>query len=475
MALGFSEHGRRRLWVALAGVVVAAAMSDVAAFGQVAASGPVTSGLRPSISATTDWPAYLNGPRHRSYAPAQTAIRPATVPSLIRKWRYLQPSGFFASPTVADGAVFIGSNTGWFYKFRETTGAVMGRRFLGLQPALECPATGFVSTATISVNPKNHRDTVYVAGPDGYLYALNASDLAVQWKSVIAIPSATVNDYYNWSSPTVANGKVYIGVSSNCDSPLVRGGVIAFDQGSGKQVAEFFTVPAGSGNAGGSVWSSVAVAADGNVFASTGNGPDNAQRLAYSESIVKLSPTLRVLGSFKVPASQVIGDGDFGASPIIFGKYVGACNKNGIFYLLNRATMKVRWEKRVGAPADTAECIASPAYNGNFLYLAANTVTIKGVRYPGSVQERRPDSGALVWQTGLPNGVLGSLALDGGGVLAVGTYDFSSPNATYLIAARSGRILRTVGHGMDFAQNVFAGNWLFTANDNGLYAFAVRK
>ena len=474
--MAFLEHGRRRrLWGALAGALVAAAMSDVVAYGQVAAPGPETSGSRTSLSATADWPAYLDGPLHTSYAPAQRAITPASAPNLVRKWRYLQPSGFYASPTVADGAVFIGSNTGWFYKFKEATGTVMGRRYLGLQPALECPATGFVSTATIAASPTTHRDTVYVAGPDGYLYALNASDLAVQWKSVIAIPSATVNDYYNWSSPTVANGKVYIGVSSNCDSPLVRGGVIAFDQGSGKKLAHFFTVPAGSANAGGSVWSSVAVAANGDVFASTGNGPGNAERLSYSESIVKLSPMLRVLGSFKVPASQVIADGDFGGSPIVFGKYVGACNKNGIFYLLNRATMKVRWQKRVGASADTAECIATPAYNGDFLYLAANAVTINGVRYPGSVEERRPGSGALVWHTGLPNGVEGSPTLDGGGVLAVGTYDFSSPNATYAIAARSGRILRTVAHGMDFAQNVFAGNWLFTANANGLYAFALRK
>jgi hypothetical protein len=32
---------------------------------------------------------------------------------------------------------------------------------------------------------------VYVAGGDGYLYALSARNLSVVWKSVIAIPSAT--------------------------------------------------------------------------------------------------------------------------------------------------------------------------------------------------------------------------------------------------------------------------------------------
>jgi hypothetical protein len=35
-----------------------------------------------------------------------------------------------------------------------------------------------------------------------------------------------------------------------------------------------------------------------------------------------------------VPAEQVGNDSDFGASPVVFNKYVGACDKDGIFYLL---------------------------------------------------------------------------------------------------------------------------------------------
>jgi hypothetical protein len=39
---------------------------------------------------------------------------------------------------------------------------------------------------------------------------------------------------YAWSSPTVANGKVIIGVSSNCDTPFVQGKVIAFNGDNGQ-------------------------------------------------------------------------------------------------------------------------------------------------------------------------------------------------------------------------------------------------
>jgi hypothetical protein len=79
----------------------------------------------------------------------------------------------------------------------------------------------------------------------------------------------------------------------------------------------------------------------------------------------------------------------------------------------------------------------------------------------------------VLWQTGLPNGVIGAPTLDGGGVVAVGTYGSSATlNAVYLADARTGRIVRTLITGStDFAQSVFAGGWLFTANGTGVYAW----
>src|ERR1022692_26238 len=46
-------------------------------------------------------------------------------------------------------------------------------------------------------------------GAGGYLCAFSASDLSLKWKSVIAIPSAKTSNYFEWSSPTVANGIFY--------------------------------------------------------------------------------------------------------------------------------------------------------------------------------------------------------------------------------------------------------------------------
>ncbi len=432
----------------------------------------MTPGARASASATTGWPGYLNGPAHSSYSPAETVITPASAKDLVLKWHLTHI--YLASPTVADGSVYIGTDGGSFEKVNELTGHVQRRVFLGFQPHKTCGAFGTVDTATVATDRSDHQVMVYVAGADGYLYALNARTLRVKWKSVIAIPSTRVSNYFDWSSPTVANGRIYIGVASNCDDPLIRGRLIGYDQVSGKKFAEFYTVP--KGDVGGSIWSSAAVAPDGDVFATTGNGPENDQTLGSSESVLKFTPRLRLLGEFHVPPSQVIYDADFGASPVIFGRDVGACDKNGIFYSVRQSTMRLAWEKQVtGPPGPVTRCIAAAAYNGKHLFVAGPSVIIGGVAYRGSIQERNPANGDLVWETGLPNAVIGSPSMDGGGVIAVGTYDHSSvPNATYLVTAATGKILRRLVLGTDFAQSVFADNLLLTANTNGLYEWGLR-
>jgi outer membrane protein assembly factor BamB len=138
--------------------------------------------------------------------------------------------------------------------------------------------------------------------------------------------------------------------------------------------------------------------------------------------------------------------------------------------------MRLAWEQRVSAPAGPVTgCVVAPAYDGHHLYMAGLGVTIHGRHYRGSIQERNPANGRLLWETGLPNGVIGSPTLDGGGVLAVGTYDYSStPNATYLIDAKNGKILRRLVTGTDFAQSAWADDWLFTANSSGLYAWGLK-
>jgi outer membrane protein assembly factor BamB len=435
-----------------------------------------------AIAATaTDWTGYLNNASHSSYNGADTAITPAGASSLARSWVWRgdaatepgQPGpGLFSTPIVAGGSIYFGSNNGYFYQLDEATGAVRHKVFIGYRPKLTCSARGFIATATVAPDPVSGESTVYIAAPDGYLYALSASDLSMNWRSVIDMPSQSVNDYFQWSSPTVANGRIYVGSASHCDKPLTRGAVIGFDQTSGTEVARFYTVP--NGQLGGGVWSSVAVDNAGYVYASTGTQPKNTTNRYDSVSIVKLDgTTLQKIGSFTVPTAELGGDGDFGGSPTVFGSHVGACNKNGIYYALDRATMSLDWKARIGVKSNSstpAQCSAAAIWDGSSLYFAGDPTTINGVAYRGSVRRVDPATGAFLWQTGLPNSVLGAPSMNGGGVIAVGTYDFTAtPNAVYLLNAGTGEIVRTLNTGgKTFAQSVFANGYVFTANTGGL-------
>ncbi len=465
-----------RVTVLTAACAVAGAGLSVTGARAAAGPGPA------KVSA--DWPVYLRGPAHTSYSPGQTRITPGNVRRLKVLWRFTggrntKPGppvhGFLASPTVAGGHIYIGSSAGWFYKLSASSGRVLAKRFIGYQRGTTCPGPlGFVSTATVQ-RDRRGRLMVYVGGPDGYLYALRAADLSVAWRSVIAVPSARVNNYFQWSSPTVSGGRIFIGISSNCDHPLVRAGLVSYGQATGKRLAIYRPMPRHL--VGASIWSSAAVDAGGDVYVSTGNAAANQQASGRADSITKLSPgALRSLGSFKVPPADFVRNGDFGGSPTIFGPYVGACDKNGIFYALYRTTMKLAWSHRVGAVArENNPCLAAAAYDGADLYVAGPEQAINGQIYNGSVQALDPDTGTVRWQTGLPNGVIGSPTVDGAGVLAVGTYQATgTPNGIYLLDAATGAILRRLTGGTaDFAQNVFAEGRLFTADGAALTAWQV--
>lgn len=444
-----------------------------------AAAGPA------GAAGTADWPGYLGGAPHDSDNAAATTITPAAVPGLTRVWQWVpaaptmagqpQPT-LFASPTVVGGRVYIGANTGVFYALDAATGTVLWHRFLGFVPKKTCGSRGILSTATVTTDPSTGKLTVYVAGGGGYLYALDAATGATVWRSVVAIPSATKSDYYNWASPVVTGGRVFMGVSSQCDNPLVMGGLKSYNQETGALEDFYQTNPGGT--TGPSIWSSPAAPSSGQaIYVTTGNGVKGSDAVA----MVRLDPaTLAKVNMWQVPASEQGADSDFGASPTLFpatigGKTVqliGACDKNGVYYVLRRGNLAagVVWQLTVGTPADHSnECDAAAPWDGSSLYVSSNGTTIGGVSYAGAIRSLNAATGSPNWQTGLAGPVIGSPSLDGGGVLAVPTY---ASSGLYLIDAATGAILRRINTDAEFGQPVFAGGMLLIPTQNhGLWAY----
>jgi outer membrane protein assembly factor BamB len=396
------------------------------------------------------------------------------------------PTRIYTSPTVYGGAVYIGSNTGMFYKLNETTGAVMWSVDLGHMPKVTCRAKAMIGTAAVAVDPTTNVLTVYAAGGDGNVDAVRASDGSVLWRSPVDANSPGTTAYFDFSSPMVAGGHVYEGISSSCDSPLVRGGLAELDQHTGQRLATYSTVPAGV--VGGSVWSTPAINTAGTrIFVTTGNGdPTAGAAQGDSVSIVALdATTLAKKDIWTIPSSDHGPDSDFGGSPTLFTAMlngtptamVGALNKNGYYYAWKQSNLAAGpvWKQRYGAH----EAVAAAAWNGSHLFLVNSSSKIAGVKYPSAIRELNPADGTPVWETGVSETGLGfgSPSLDGGGVLAVPTYDTVTPSANvyYLVNAATGTVLRQFSiTGPSFPQATFADNHLFITDGQGnatLYAY----
>lgn len=442
-----------------------------------------TATARATTASFINWASYLYLPAHSSDNAADTSITTGNAAALVHDWTWTpaaptqtaQPSGLLASPTVVNGVVYIGANTGVFYALSESTGHVVWKRFLGYITNATCGSLGIVSTATVTHAPGSGPLTVYVAGGDGYLYALDAATGAVDWKSVIALPTSTA-DYFDWSSPTIVNSNIYIGVSSNCDSPLVVGGEREYGQATGAREHFYQTYPGHSAQP--SIWSSAAVDASGqHVFVTTGNGPGGD-----AVSVVRLdAATLARQDAWKVPASQHGSDSDFGGSPTLFTAtlngtstpMVGACNKNGTYYALRQGNLAAGpvWSDHVAAPYKGGpQCDAAAIWDGAYLYVAGgNQTTINGVTYAGSIRKLNPATGASVWQRGLAGPPIGSPTMDGAGVIAVTEYGNGSAAKNYvltLVSVATGAVLRTITIGPDFGQPVFADNKILIPSQN---------
>jgi outer membrane protein assembly factor BamB len=440
-----------------------------------------------SAAQTSDWPGYLHDASHSSYNPLATAITPANAGSLVQNWMFTdrpptitgQPAvGFNASPTIHEGVVYIGSNTGQFYALDENTGRILWHRLLGFSNGVTCRAQGIVSTAAVATDPVSGVLTVYVGGGNGFLYALDASNGQVIWKHLVVKIGTTQSEGFAWSSPLLVNGAVYMGVASQCDNPLIRGGIKSYDMHTGTPLHLYWTTP--KNTIGASVWTSPASDQDF-VWITVGNGDQGD-----SYSVVRLSLDLAFQTKWTVP--DIVGtDLDWGSSPTLFQatlsgtptQMVGANEKNGIFYAFKSISLEEGpvWTRQVGVSGQLGThgtCLAAPIWDAatGQLFVGSNQTTIQSQTFAGSIRSLDPATGAVIWETGVTAGpVMGSPTLNGAGVLAAGTYSIPNPtgNAVYLFDASNGNILTSFPESsLVFAQPVFADNHLFIATSGGL-------
>lgn len=364
--------------------------------------------------------------------------------------------------------MYIGSWNGYEYAFDLSTQQMIWQQYLGvLVQSKKCYGSygiGVDSTAAVDNN------VVYVGGGDGYMYALSTVDGSVIWKTLLGNPP-----YYNWSSPLIYNGRIYIGLAAYCDPPYVQGKVIALNESDGSVAANISLVP--DGKTGAPVWSSAAVDVNTNtIYVTTGNnGSQKITKQLNADAILALNAdTLSITDSWQVPVGERIGDGDFGATPTLFdingNSYIGVLNKNGIYYVLNRYDLAAGpvWERTLSSNAHKVDGdnVSSSCYNNGVIYAGS----AGGQTYGGTIGAYDAITGNVIWSTTTtgkmvsPVTCTSDLVIDNQGNI-VEVRDASSGNILFSYSAKK-RL---------YGASVISNGVLYTpSTDGSVYAFTVQ-
>lgn len=344
---------------------------------------------------------------------------PAQATNLAQQWRFRPGGSIFATSVTFMGIVYVPAGNGTLYALDSrqiVNGAptVIWSKRYGQAANTTCPTapTGLVSSVTVRGDERGV-PLLYVYTPQGTLQKLDGRDGSPIWESpVFEVPDDNQNDYFSWATPTIANGRVYVGTSSNCDTPFVRSQLKSFDVDTGALLATFETmpdapdpdfadhdpVPPDTRYVGAGIWTTSASGDGNSIFVNTGSTYDdtNAEHPPLDDndfdqySLLKLDAvTLEKQGKFAIPQPDG-GDPDWGSGTILFSarlngtptQIAGGCNKDGIFYAVRTDTMKPIWGVRVGtsSPAGEVGCLSGAVWDSESsrLFVTGNDTRVGG-------------------------------------------------------------------------------------------------
>ncbi|HXN81521.1 MAG TPA: PQQ-binding-like beta-propeller repeat protein [Myxococcales bacterium] len=420
-----------------------------------------------------DWGQYRHDQRGGSVNFATFAASEAA--NLIPLWKLdLGDQGasyvYTQAMITADLVIFTTAASGKVVAVDANTGSVRWTRPLNSPIETNCGGSkkpGLWAAAAVV------GEVVYVASPDGHLYALRKTDGSTIWAAPVADPTAAGHGEFIQSSPAVSTalGRLYVGVASSAHCDPVAGRVAAVDLASGavQQMALL-----GPGQRGTSVWSSIAVAEDEDrLYVTTGNRVGPLEATPHSQAFLAVDPhSLAVLDHWQNPTP--LENSDFGSSPALGEaaglKLVAATNKDGWLYVLRRDALSAGpvWKYQMavidpaqptvgGDPTGGWGSISTPAFANGRLY-AAGGRTPQGE--PGSVIAFDPANGAQLWKHATPGYVLAPLALAGEIIVVESSAPDGSSSTMEVLDAASGAALRSfpgavatygapsIGHGL---------------------------
>jgi len=297
-----------------------------------------------NVSAGDEWPMYRGDLARDGHPPAAT-LDAAGAAHLQLSWRGHLSGAIDGSPVVASGKVVAGSAGGELAAFDQGTGKELWRR------------TGLGS---ISGTPAIYGNRVFAATLTGHVRAFDLNDGrdAWDWKAEGLQPAL-------WSSPTVYNGLLLVGVGSQAgDTPLETGRMVALDAATGHE--RWSTCAIAGCRPGGGIWSTPSIDPAGRAYVGVGNPVDGV--LAFDPRT----------GGRLWETSFYSDDGrdlDVGASPVLVdfeGREALAIGTvAGAFKMLDAHDGSVIWSVDIDQGSAVHGLIATAAYDGLNLYIGS--------------------------------------------------------------------------------------------------------
>ena len=435
MASGLDDEQKRAVSVFLAEREFAGADSKP----EINACAPANASF--DRSAPPALPGWGLGPDNAHFIPSDTAgIGKKDVHRLKLKWAF----GFAHSmrirsqPSLAAGAIFIGSQNGYVRALDRKTGCERWRY----------EAESEVRTSVL-IEDWAKGDTVadplaFFGDQTGGVYAVRAFTGEVVWKKKVEEHSAAVIT----AAPALHDGLLYVPVSSLEESAAAdpnypccsfRGSVVALDAKTGEEKWRTYMVGkpqqieredgrVAFGPSGIAVWNSPSIDSErGLMFVATGdNYSEPATHL--SDAVVALHlKTGAIVWSYQATKGDVwnvacyIGaencpedegpDFDFGAGTILARTTSGqdlvlAGQKSGIAYALKPDTGELVWQKRVGRGGIAGGILFGIAASQTKLYVPVSDFgPMEESDYPASpgLYAINIEDGALAWEAKAPN------------------------------------------------------------------------
>lgn len=289
---------------------------------------------------------------------APTALKPTDLDPTGTAWRADLGAAVYGRPAVVGDTVIVGTESDEVVALDRATGRRLWSHRLGtpLTNVAERVGCGNIDPLgiTSSLALDAARSEVFAVGEvvdsDGSVHhrlvGLAVADGSELLSENVDPPlPAGENSIHllQRAGLAVANGRVYIGYGGNDgDCGSYHGWLVGASETKPGDLVSFEVARDGEG---GAIWLSggaPAIGADGSVYVTTGNAnpfPPGLDPLEHTESVVKLSPSLTVLASFKDPAAG--GDEDLATgNPVLLpGGLVFAVGKTDTGYLLRASDL----------------------------------------------------------------------------------------------------------------------------------------